>query len=305
VVDDLPLSRAGSQQPIVVDGRAELLPRDQPTVAVRKISPGYLNVLHVPLLRGRDVRASDVDVMLVSRATAALLWGDVDPVGHAVVLPLQSKTRTLTVVGVVGDVRDEGLAEKPVASVYEYSRERPWSSLFFVLRTAQAPELIATSAEGVIRALDPEQPVEARRTMTALIDQTLTSQRFSTLVLGLFASVALTLAFVGIYSVLSHIVRGRRREIGIRTALGARTPDVLGLVIYEGMAPTLAGIAAGALVALASGAVLQRLVFGVSPSDPATFVGVAVALVVVALAACLVPGYRASKVDPLQVLRTN
>ena len=141
--------------------------------------------------------------------------------------------------------------------------------------------------------------------MTALIDQTLTSQRFSTLVLGLFASVALTLAFVGIYSVLSHIVRGRRREIGIRTALGARTPDVLRLVIYEGMAPTLAGIAVGALVALASGAVLQRLVFGVSPSDPATFAGVAVALVLVALAACLVPGYRASKVDPLQVLRTN
>ena len=141
--------------------------------------------------------------------------------------------------------------------------------------------------------------------MTALIDQTLTSQRFSTLVLGLFAGVALTLAFVGIYSVLSHIVRGRRREIGIRTALGARTPDVLRLVIYEGMAPTLAGIAAGALIALASGAVLQRLVFGVSPSDPATFLGVAVALVLVALAACLVPGYRASKVDPLQVLRTN
>ena len=141
--------------------------------------------------------------------------------------------------------------------------------------------------------------------MTALIDGTLTSQRFSTMVLGLFAGVALTLAFVGIYSVLSHIVRGRRREIGIRTALGARTPDVLRLVIYEGMAPTLAGIAGGALVALASGAVLQRLVFGVSPSDPATFVGVAVALVVVALAACLVPGYRASKVDPLQVLRTN
>jgi putative ABC transport system permease protein len=305
VVDDLPLSRAGSQQPIVVDGRAELLPRDQPTVAVRKISPGYLNAMHVPLLRGRDVRASDVDVMLVSRATAALLWGDVDPVGHTAVLPLQSKTRTVTVVGVVGDVRDEGLAEKPVASVYEYSRERPWSSLFFVLRTAQAPELIATSAEGVIRGLDPEQPIEERRTMTALIDQTLTSQRFSTWVLGLFASVALTLAFVGIYSVLSHIVRGRRREIGIRTALGARTPDVLRLVIYEGMAPTLAGIAVGALVALASGAVLQRLVFGVSPTDPATFVGVAVALVVVALAACLVPGYRASKVDPLQVLRTN
>ena len=305
LVDSLPLSGGGSQQPIVVDGRAELLPRDQPTVAIRKITPGYLNVMHVPLHRGRDVRASDVDVMLVSRAAATLLWGDVDPIGHTAILPLQSKTRTLTVVGVVGDVRDEGLTEKPVASVYEYSRERSWSSVVFVLRTAQTPESIASSAEGVIRALDPEQPIEGQRTMTAVIDERLTSQRFSTLLLGLFAGVALTLAAVGIYSVLSHIVHGRSREIGIRTALGARTPDVLRLVIYEGLVPTLLGIVAGGLAALASGAILQRLVFGVHPSDPVTFAGVVAALVLVALAASLVPGYKASKVDPLVVLRTN
>ncbi len=303
-IEDLPLT-GGSVQPIVVDGRAELLPRDQPTVEVRKVTPGYLGTMRIPLLRGRDVQAADTDVMLVSQAAARLLWGDVDPLGRHATLPLQSRTRSLTVVGVIGDIREEGLTESPAAAIYEYSRERAWGSLVFVLRTAQAPESVATAAAGVIRSLDAEQPIEDVRAMTTVVDETLTSRRFTTVVLGLFAGVALTLATVGIYSVLSHIVRGRSREIGIRTALGARTPDVLRLVIYEGMAPTLLGIVAGAVAALASGALLRRLAFGISPSDPLTLAGVAGILIAVALAASLLPGYRASKVDPLTVLRTH
>ena len=301
-VDDLPLT-GGSQQPIVVDGKAELLPRDQPTVAVRKITPGYLDAMRIPLLRGQPVSASDVDVMLVSRAAAELLWGAADPINRTATLPLQSRTRTLRVIGVVGDVRDEGLMEKPVATIYEYTRERDWDSMGFVLRTAVAPESVAQPAGGVIRALDPTQPVVELRTMEDLIAGTLTSQRFNAMVLLLFAGVALALAAVGIYSVLSHIVRGRIREIGIRTALGASTTDVLRLVLYEGMAPTLLGILVGTAAALASGLLLQRLVFGVSPTDPATLAIVAGTLLVVALAASLLPGYRASKIDPLKVLR--
>ena len=141
--------------------------------------------------------------------------------------------------------------------------------------------------------------------MENIIDVTLRSERFSAVVLALFAGVALMLAAVGIYSVLSHIVRGRSREIGIRTALGARTSDVLRLVCYEGMLPTVAGIGAGALAALAFGALLKRLTFGVSPSDPVTLATVAATLVAVAVTASLLPGYRAAKVDPLKVLRTN
>src|SRR6185295_8755366 len=124
-IDDLPLT-GGSQQPIVVDGHAELLPRDQPTVAVRKITPGYLRAMRVPLLRGRDFAEDDVHVMLVSRAAAKLLWGDIDPIGRQARLPLQSKTIVDNVVGVVGDIRDAGLSENPVATVYEYTRERDW-----------------------------------------------------------------------------------------------------------------------------------------------------------------------------------
>ena len=141
--------------------------------------------------------------------------------------------------------------------------------------------------------------------MEQVLDETLTSQRFSALLLGLFAAVALVLASVGIYSVLSYIVRGRSREIGIRTALGARTGDVVRLVVLEGMTPALIGIAAGAVAALASAKMLERLVFGVSASDPLTLAAVAATLAFVALIASLVPAYRASRLDPLKVLRAE
>jgi len=289
----------------VIDGRAELLPKDQPTVAVRKITPGYLRAMRVPLLRGRDFSADDVNVMLVSRAAARLLWGDVDPIGRQARLPLQSKTVVDTVVGVVGDIRDAGLSENPVATIYEYTRERDWSRLAIVIRTTVPPLSIAQAATAVVHAIDPEQPVEEVRTMEDVRDDTLTSQRFSALLLGLFAAVALVLASVGIYSVLSYIVRGRSREIGIRAALGAKSGDVVRLVVVEGMTPALIGIAAGALAALAAGRLMAKLVFGVSASDPLTLASVSALLILVALLASLVPAYRASRVDPAEVLRAN
>jgi putative ABC transport system permease protein len=304
VVDSLPL-QGGSVQPMVVEGKPELLPRDQPTVGVRKITPGYLRAMKIPLVRGRDVSESDVDVMLISRDAAKLLWGDEDPIGRRATLPLQSRTLQKTVIGIVGDVKSEELAQPPMPTVYEYTRDRDQLNLSFVIRTSVPPASIAPPAVAVVRALDPEQPVENIRTMDEVIDTTLTSQRFSALVLGLFASVALILASVGIYSVLSYIVRGRSHEIGIRTALGARTADVVRLVVVEGMTPALTGIAAGAIAALAAGRLVEKLVFGVSASDPLTLVIVAGTLAFVALLASLVPAYRASRLDPLEVLRAN
>jgi putative ABC transport system permease protein len=141
--------------------------------------------------------------------------------------------------------------------------------------------------------------------MVEVRDEQLTSQRFSALLLGLFAGVALLLASVGIYSVLSYIVRGRSREIGIRTALGARTSDVVRLVIVEGMSPTLIGIVIGTLAALGTARLMERLVFGVSAADPLTLVTVAATLALVALIASLLPAYRAARLDPLQVLRAD
>ncbi len=141
--------------------------------------------------------------------------------------------------------------------------------------------------------------------MEQVIDSRLTSQRFSALLLGMFVGAALLLASVGIYAVLSYIVRGRTREIGIRTALGARTADVLRMVIVEGMWPTLVGIAAGTIAAMASARVMETLVFGVSASDPLTLAAVAATLAVVALMASLVPAYRAVRLDPARVLRAD
>jgi predicted permease len=303
-VDDLPLA-GGSQQPMVVDGRAELLPKDQPTVAVRKITPGYLRTVRVPLLRGRDVAEGDVNAVLVSRSAARLLWGDVDPIGRQARLPLESKTDVLTVVGLVGDVRDNGLAEKPVATVYEFTRENDWRSRSLIVRTSVPPLTLSQGATNGLHTIDPEQPVENVQTMDDVVNSTLTSQRFSTLLLGLFAAVALALASVGIYSVLSYIVRGRSREIGIRSALGARRVDVVKMVVVEGMAPTLIGIGVGAAAALLAGRIMEKLVFGVSASDPLTLVAVAASLTFVALMASLVPAYRASRLDPSEVLRAS
>jgi putative ABC transport system permease protein len=303
-VDDLP-SQGGSVQPIVLEGHTELLPRDQPTVAVRKITPGFLRAMNIPVLQGRDVAASDVDVMLVSRSAAKLLWGDADPIGRRVTLPLESKTRAERIVGIVGEVKQGELTEATGPTVYEYTHEHSWDSLSLVMRTSVPPVSIAPAATGVIHALDAEQPVEDVRTMDAVLDETLTSQRFSALLLGLFAGVALALASVGIYSVLSYIVRGRSREIGIRTALGARTSDVVRLVVLEGMTPAIIGIAAGAVSALGSAKLLEKLVFGISASDPLTLAAVAATLLVVALLASLLPAYRASRLDPLRVLRAE
>ncbi len=256
-------------------------------------------------MRGRDFADGDVEVMLVSRSAARLLWGDADPIGRHATLPLQSRTVVKTIVGVVGDVRDAGLAENPVAAVYEYTRERDWRGLALVVRTSVPPLSLAQAAAAAVHAIDPEQPVEQIRTMEDVRDDTLTSQRFSALLLGLFAAVALTLATVGIYSVLSYIVRGRRREIGIRAALGAKRTDVVRLVVVEGMTPTLIGIGAGAAAAVAAGRVMENLVFGVSASDPLTLVVVSGTLAFVALLASLVPAYRASRLDPSEVPRAS
>ena len=301
-IDTVPLT-GGSVQPIVLEGRPELLPRDQPTVQVRTSSRDYAKVMQIPILRGRDFVDSDVESLLVSRNAARLLWGDEDPVGKRVTLPLVSKMQLRTVVGVVGDVKQDDLRESPPATIYTYSRERPSRGLTLVLRTSVPPMSMVSAATGVIRGLDPEQPVQNIRTMVDVRDNGLTSERFRALLLASFAIVALALASVGIYSVLSYIVRGRSREIGIRAALGAQTSDVLRLVVLEGMTPALIGIAVGAVAALAASVGLERLVYGVSASDPLTLAAVAATLALVALLASVVPAWRASRLAPLSTLR--
>jgi putative ABC transport system permease protein len=298
-IDDLPFAD-GSAQPLLPEG----YPPKRAAVQVRQITPGYLRAMGIPVLRGRDVLDSDAEVLLVSQDAAKLYWGADDPIERRATLPLISRTVLRQVVGIVGDVKQRNLREGPTPTVYFYNRE-PNGRRTFAIRTAVPPATLARSAEAAIRAIDPEQPVADMQTMGQVRDGKLTSQRFSALLLGVFAGVALLLAAVGIYSVLSYIVGGRSREIGIRAALGAQTADVFRLVIVEGMSPVLVGIAAGTVAALASAMIMKTLVFGVSASDPLTLAAVAVTLALVALMASVIPAYRALRLDPLKVLRAE
>ncbi len=210
---------------------------------------------------------SDAEVLLVSADAAKLYWGADDPIGR--LRPCQPSRRCFGRWSESWVTSSSEISLKPpTPTAYFYTRE-PYGRATFVLRTSVPPATLAQPAVAAIRAIDPEQPVGDIRTMVQVLDEKLTSQRFSALLLGVFAGVALLLAAVGIYSVLSYIVRGRSREIGIRSALGARTSDVLRLVIVEGMSPVLVGIAAGTIAALASAKVMKTLVFGVSASDSA------------------------------------
>jgi putative ABC transport system permease protein len=268
-----------------------------------------MKTMGIPILRGRDFAPGDDHVLLVSAAAAKLLWGEVDPVGRRATLPLESRTTLLEVVGIVGDVKEdlsdvkEALSDEAVPTVYVYTRERQSGGMIVAIKTVPDPMTLARSAVAAVRAIDPDQPVERVRSMDDLLEETLAPKRFTTLLLEVFAAVALVLAAVGIYSVLSYVVRGRSREIGIRTALGAATSDVLRLMVVEGMKPALLGIALGALAALAAARLMTTMVYGVSPSDPLTLVAVAVSLCVVALAASLLPAWRAARINPLIVLR--
>jgi predicted permease len=300
-IDDLPL-KEGSAQTLDLEGYPPQ--RDPVAVQVRQVSPGYMRAMGIQVLRGRDIVESDAEVLLVSAGAAQLYWGADDPIGRRATLPAVSKTVLRQVVGIVGDVKQRNLIEATTPTVYFYTRE-PYGRATFVLRTSVPPATLAQPAVAAIRAIDPEQPVGDIRTMVQVLDGRLTSQRFGALLLGIFAGVALLLAAVGIFSVLSYIVRGRSREIGIRIALGARRADVLRLVIVEGMSPALAGIAAGTIAALASAKVIKTLVFGVSASDSLTLGAVATTLAFVALMASLVPAYRALRLDPVKALRAE
>jgi putative ABC transport system permease protein len=298
-IDDLPFSD-GSGQTLLPEGYAP----QRVATPVRQISPGYLRAIGIPVLRGRDVLDSDADVLLVSRDAAKLYWGADDPIGRRATLPALSRTVLREVVGIVGDVKQRNLIEGATPTVYFYTRE-PYGRATFAIRTSVPPATLAQPAVAAIRAIDPEQPVADTQTMVQVLDRKLTPQRFSAQLLGVFAGVALLLAAVGIYSVLSYIVRGRSREIGIRTALGAQRADVIRMVIVEAMSPVLVGVAAGTIAALASARVMKTLVFGVSASDPLTLAAVAGALALVALMASLAPAYRALRLDPVTVLRAD
>ena len=313
VIDSRPMD-GGSTQPIAIEGRPPVPMADQPEVATRLISPGYLSTMRIPLLRGRDFTdhdtADSLYVVLVSQSMAQRFWPNEDAVGKRLTQTFfPSKIRE--VVGVVGDVKQDGLdVAHPVPTFYEPTTqlgppangEVNSFGLSLVVRTPTRPSSLVPAVRRAIHQLDPDQAMNNVMTMNDFVDATLSQQRLNMLLLSVFAGLALLLAAVGIYSVLSYNARQRIREIGIRMALGAQIRDVLRLIVIEGMTPTVVGVVIGLAGALALARLLTSLIYGVKATDPVTFAGVSLLLASVAFFASLIPAYRATKVEPMKTL---
>jgi len=271
----------------------------------RSVSPDYFHTMEIPLLRGRLFTDADdstaPNVAIVSQGTVKRLWGDGDALGR--VLRVVGSGQEFTVVGVVADVRGSALNAEPYPTMYRSANAVIWPTMDVVLRTAGDPHSALPAARQKLRELDSDLPMSSVRSMDEWLSDSAARPRLDAVLVAIFACVALLIAAIGVYGVLSYMVNQRTREIGLRMALGAQRSTVLRLVVREGMLVALAGIAAGLLAAILVSRVLSTLLYGVPARDPATFGVVAIALALVALAACVAPAMRASRVDPIVALR--
>jgi putative ABC transport system permease protein len=315
VIDNVPLNGNGSHQPIAIEGRPAVPMSEQPEIDVRLISTDYLRTMRMPIVRGRDLNDADIAgrpaVVLISESMAKRFWPHEDPIGQHLTLTFFPDAAR-QIAGIVGNTKLDALNEtRDTATLYfpldqlSVPATGGWQSfgMDLVTRIHGDPSGAVSQITHAIHEVDPDAPILKIQSMEDLISDSLSSERFNMLLLGSFAGLALLLAAVGIYSVLSYSVRRRVREIGIRMALGAQLRDIMRMVVADGMRPALVGVGFGFIGALALGRVLSSLIYGVTPTDLFTFGAVALLLAVVALVASVVPALRASRVEPLTALR--
>ena len=311
IITFLPLSFSGMKFNFSVEGRTPPGDMDLPFALYRVVSPDYFRAMGIPLQRGRFFDAHDLadsqPVVVVNRRLAEQFWPGEDPTGKRVkVGPLESPNSWAVVVGVVGDVRQTDLYGEQQHEMYvPYAQERRGfiAPRDLVVRTKGDATSLAGAVRQAVWAVDKDQPVSDVRTMDQVFAAAISRERFQALLLGLFAALALVLACVGLYGVISYSVAQRTHEIGVRVALGAQPGDVLQLVIHEGMLLTLAGLVIGIAVGLLATRVLSDMLYGVTTTDPLTFIGVPAFLLLVAFLACYIPARRATRIDPLVALR--
>lgn len=278
---------------------------------MRIVTPGYFAAMGIPVLRGRGITAQDRDgtppVVVVSETAGRLIFDGEDPLGHhfelGTSMGLGRGRVGGEVIGVAGDVKDASLRAAPRPLIYAVHRQFPVGYLRVVLRTSGDPLALAEPARRVVAAVDPSVPVYRVQTIAQLLGASVAQARFMTLVLGVFAAVALALAAVGVYGVVAYAVAQRTRELGIRMALGARAADILWLILRQGAILGGLGAAAGLAGALLATRTLERLLYQVTPSDPTTFAFGTLGLLAVALIASYLPARRAAGVQPVEALR--
>jgi putative ABC transport system permease protein len=295
--------------PLIIEGR-ETPSNQAPLVDASIVTPEYFHLLGMTLLRGRLFGESDDEnappVALINEAFARTYWPNENPVGRRVELPIAGDRSSLTwntVVGVIADARTESLADSSVPQMYLSLYQRTAKDWAIFLRGQLDTAAVPVALREQVQSVNPELPVFGAQTLNDVLSASLSERRFSMEIVGLFALTALLLAGMGIYGVISYIVGERTHEIGIRLALGAKSRDILRMVLRQGLGLAIAGAAVGLVGALIVSHLMAGVLYGVRPTDPLTFAGVALLLIGVALLACYIPARRAIRVDPLVALR--
>jgi putative ABC transport system permease protein len=305
----VPLAGGGSTQPFSVEGRPTAAIAEQPMAQTRYVTPDYFRAIGIPLRQGRFFsdfdRDNSVPVVIISEAMARRFWPGENPIGRRLTPSFHLEQGAREIVGVVGDVKTSGLDADASAMMYLPYKQAPLPFMSFVVRTASNPESLIQPVSKAIYSIDKEQALTNVQTMEQVLTTSLSGRRFNMTLLLTFAGVALMLAAVGVYGVMNYTVTLRRRELGIRMALGAKTTDVLRLVLRQGLTLTLIGVGAGLISAYALTRSMASLLYGVTATDYLTFASVSAVLIAVGLVASYVPARRATKVNPTIALRAE
>jgi putative ABC transport system permease protein len=301
----LPLTGGSVNGSFNIDGRPEQ--PEERVAEMRAVSANYFRAMQIPTPRGREFTERDgaaaPSVVVINETLARRYFPGEDALGRRLAFGDVDEPVWREIVGVVGDVKGGGLSAETKPEMYVPYLQYPSAFMSVVVRGAPDPTTLTAAIRREVASVDKEQPVLNVRLMRQLVAESIAPQRFNTLLLGVFAAVALALATVGIFGVMSYTVTQRTHEIGIRMALGAQTGDVLRLVVKQGLTLTLFGVGIGLAGAFAVTRVLASLLYGVSTTDPMIFVGVSLLLAAVALVACYIPARRAMRVDPMVALR--
>ncbi len=313
--DFLPLE-TGWRMPYTISGAAPVPKGDEPMAQIHSVDEGYFGALRVPLVRGRTFgdrdNASSPPVVIINEALARQMWPGQNPIGRRIVTttrfigPLGKRLVAgdeHEIIGVARDVKNTSLRNAAEPAMYFAERQFPFRKMFVVVRGRGDPSRLTSVISDEVRRLDPTLSIADVRSMERVLAASVDPPRFVMLLLSVFATLALTLAAVGIYGILTYLVSQRGREIGIRLALGGEPRDMLRMIVREGLGLALAGCAIGAAGAYVAGRSLSCFLYGVSPGDPVTIGGVMLVVMLVAVAACVIPGRRASTQDPVAALR--